>query len=91
MTIRWSTVQDVYSANVQEHWTRAQALGLDFPLDVFEQLCFDHHGDDAFGGVVRFVDWGLVKWEERRLSLNAAWAPVIWITSDAQIIEDWQR
>lgn len=35
MTIRWPTVQDVYSAEVQDHWTRSQGLGLDYPLDVF--------------------------------------------------------
>jgi hypothetical protein len=63
MTIRWSTVQGVYTADVQEHWTRSRSLGLDCPLDVFEQLFFDHHGDDDFAGVVRFVDW-----EERGLS-----------------------
>src|SRR5450631_966321 len=46
----------------------AQALGLNCPLDVFEDLFFDHHGDDDFAGVVRFVDWAVVEWEERQLS-----------------------
>jgi hypothetical protein len=32
------------------------STGLDCPLDVFEQLFFDHHGDDDFAGVVQFVD-----------------------------------
>lgn len=41
MTIRWSTVQGAYSAGLQDHWTRAQALGLNCPLDVFEQLFFN--------------------------------------------------
>jgi len=68
MTIRWSIVQRVYSADVHEHWTRSQALGLDCPLDVFEQLFFDHHDDDDFAGVVKFVDWVVVEWEERPLS-----------------------
>jgi hypothetical protein len=68
MTIRWSIVQGVYSADVHEHWTRSQALGLDYPLDVFEQLFFDHHGDDDFASLVRFVDWAAVEWEERQLS-----------------------
>ena len=40
MTTRWSDVQRVYSADLQDHWTRSQALGLDYPLDVFEQLFF---------------------------------------------------
>ena len=45
-----------------------QALGVNSPPDVFEQLFFDHHGDDDFAGVVRFVDWAVVEWEERLLS-----------------------
>ena len=68
MTIRWSDVQGVYSTDLQDHWTRSQSLGLDCPLDVFEQLFFDHHGDDEFAGVVRFIDWAAVEWQERALS-----------------------
>lgn len=68
MAIRWSAVHGVHLADVQEHWTRSQALGLDCPLDVFEQLFFDHHGDGDFAPVVRFVDWAAVEWEERALS-----------------------
>jgi hypothetical protein len=68
MTIRWTDVQGVYSANFQEHWTRSQTLGLDCPLDVFEQLFFDHYGDDDFASILRFVDWAVVEWEERALS-----------------------
>jgi hypothetical protein len=68
ITIRWSDVQRVYSAGLQEHWTRSQGLGLDCPPDVFEQLFFDHHGDDDFAGVVRFIDWAAVEWQERALS-----------------------
>jgi hypothetical protein len=63
MTIRWSAVQGVYTADVQEHWTRSQALGLKCPLDVF-----DHHSDDDFAAVVRFIEWAAVEWEERVLS-----------------------
>jgi hypothetical protein len=68
MPIRWSDVQGVYTADVQEHWTRSQALGLQCPLDLFEQIFFDHHGDDDFAGVVRFIEWANVAWEERQLS-----------------------
>jgi hypothetical protein len=68
MTIRWSAVQGVYSADVQEHWARSQSLGLNCPLDVFEQLFFDHHGNDDFASIMRFVDWAAVVWEERALS-----------------------
>jgi hypothetical protein len=68
MTIRWTAVQGAYTPDLQEHWTRAQALGIDCPLDVFEQLFFDHHGDEDFAGVVRFVDWAAVQCEQRSLS-----------------------
>ena len=68
MTMRWSVVQGEHSANVHEHWTRSQALGLDCPLDVFEQLFLDHHGDDDFASGMRFVDWASLEWEERALS-----------------------
>lgn len=68
MTIRWSDVQGVYSADAQDHRTRAQALGVNSPPDVFEQLFFDHRGDDDFAGAMRFVDWAAVEWEERPLS-----------------------
>jgi hypothetical protein len=68
MTIRWSTVQGAYSADLQDHWTRAQALGLNRPLDVFEQLFFDHHVDDDYAAVVRFIEWADVVWAERQLS-----------------------
>jgi hypothetical protein len=67
MTIRWSTVQGAYSADLQDHWTRAQALGLNCPLDVFEQLFFDHHVDDDYAAVVRFIEWVDVVWAERQV------------------------
>jgi hypothetical protein len=56
MTIRWSDVQGVYSADLQEHSSRSQTRGLPCPIDVFEQLFFDHHGDDDFADLVRFID-----------------------------------
>jgi hypothetical protein len=68
MTIRLSAVQGVHSADIQEHWARAQALGLDCPLDVFEQLFFDHHGDGDYAAVVRFIEWADVAWRQRQLS-----------------------
>lgn len=49
MTIRWSDVQSVYSADLQEHWARSQALGLQCPIDDFADL-------------LRFVDWGVLTW-----------------------------
>ena len=68
MTIRWSDVQGVYSADLQDHLTRSQALDLDCPLDFFEQLFLDHLTDDDFAGVVRFIEWADVRWEERQPS-----------------------
>ena len=68
MTIRWTAIEQQFALDVADHLARAQALGLDCPLDVFEQLFFDRHGDDHFAGVVRFVDWAVVEWEERQLS-----------------------
>jgi hypothetical protein len=38
------------------------------PLDVFEQLFHEHHGDEYFAGVVRFIDWANVEWEDIALS-----------------------
>ncbi len=71
MTIRWSDVQGVYSADFQEYWTRSQALGLNCPLDVFEQLFYDQHDNADFATVLRFVDWSVVAWEEGELSAVA--------------------
>ena len=58
----------MYSADFQDQWSRSQGLGLECPIDVFEQLFFDHHGDDVFASLLRFVDWGIVTWEDRQLS-----------------------
>jgi hypothetical protein len=68
MTIRWSVVQEFFVSEAAEHWKWAQSFGLDCPWDVFEQLFHDHHGNEVFASVVRFVDWKNVTWEERKLS-----------------------
>lgn len=68
MTIAWSAVQNQYAMDGTEYWARAQALGLRCPFDIFEQLFFDHHGDDDFAAVVRFIDWSTITWEEVQLS-----------------------
>jgi len=68
MTISWSAVQNTNVPDAAEHLGRAQALGLDCPLDVFEQLFHDHTGDEDFAGVLRFIDWANVQWEEAELS-----------------------
>jgi hypothetical protein len=68
MTISWAAVQDQYAPDAADHFARVQALGLDCPADVFEQLFHDHHGDEDFAAVVRFIDWEIVGWEETALS-----------------------
>ncbi len=68
MAISWTAIERQFALDVADHRTRSQTLGLDCPLDVFEQLFHDHHGDDDFAGMVRFVDWAVVEWEERQLS-----------------------
>jgi hypothetical protein len=68
MTIRWSDVQGVYSAGLQDNWTRSQALGLNCPPDVFDQLFHDQHDNADLATVLRFVDWSAVGWEEGELS-----------------------
>jgi hypothetical protein len=68
MTITWTAIQNQYAANAADHFDRAQPLGLDCPADVFEQLFHDHHGDEDFAAVVRFIDWANVGWEETALS-----------------------
>jgi hypothetical protein len=68
MTITWTAIQKEYVANAADHLDRAQPLGLECPADVFEQLFHDHHGDEDFAAVVRFIDWANVEWEETALS-----------------------
>jgi len=50
------------------HWQRASEAGLSCPMDVFEQLFFDHHDDADFANVVRVIDWHGVEWAETDLS-----------------------
>lgn len=68
MTIRWTAIQNQYAPLAADHLSRAQALGLTCPLDVVEQLFHDHHCDEDFADVVRFIDCGNVAWEETTLS-----------------------
>jgi len=68
MRLTWSAIQETYSPDVSAHVTRAQALGLNCPQDVFEQLFHDQHDNDLLAGIVRLVDWGVVAWETGELS-----------------------
>jgi hypothetical protein len=68
VSLNWVDIQDAYDADLAEHAARTQALGLDCPLDVFEQLFHDHHDDAEIGRLLRFVDWVESSWEEGALS-----------------------
>jgi hypothetical protein len=41
MPITWLNIEKQFASDIAEHLARAQALGLDCPLDVFEQLFHD--------------------------------------------------
>jgi hypothetical protein len=71
MAISWSSIEEQFSADAAAHWASAQEFGLDCPFDVFEQLFHDHSGDEPFAGVVQFVDWASVQWEDTELSVLA--------------------
>jgi hypothetical protein len=68
MTITWASIQNQFADSAADHLSRAQPLGLECPLDVFEQLFHEHHGDEDFASIVRFIDWANVGWEEMTLS-----------------------
>ncbi|HEY6457801.1 MAG TPA: hypothetical protein VIY90_21205 [Steroidobacteraceae bacterium] len=53
MAITWSTLEKQFAPDVADHWARAQPLGLDCSLDVFEQLFNDHRGDETFANGVQ--------------------------------------
>ncbi|MDP9087402.1 MAG: hypothetical protein M3O26_01480 [Pseudomonadota bacterium] len=68
MSLTWNAVQKAYSLDATEYFARAQALGLQCPLDVFEQLFVNHHDDAAFSTMLGRIDWSTVEWSEKRLS-----------------------
>jgi hypothetical protein len=62
--LTWTAIRGAYVPNLAEHLARAQALGLDCSLDVFEQFCHEGHDDAELAAILRFVDWSAVRWEE---------------------------
>jgi hypothetical protein len=68
MPLTWNAVQNVYSPDSTEYFARAQDLGFQCPLDVFEQLFINHHDDAEFTKLVRFIDWSAIERSEKRLS-----------------------
>ena len=71
MALTWNAVQEVYSPDPVEFLAQAEGLGLQWPLDVFEQLFIDHHDDEEFAELVRFIDWTTIEWSEKLLSAMA--------------------
>jgi hypothetical protein len=68
VSITWNAIQAVNAPEPTDHLSRAEALGLVCPPDVFEQLFYDHHNDGAMAQLLRFVDWSKVSWREEVLS-----------------------
>jgi hypothetical protein len=69
MPISWSAIQALHEPELERHWVRCRdELGLDCPLEVFEELFFEHHGDEDFGTMYRAADWSAVVWTELELS-----------------------
>jgi len=66
--LSWNAIQTSYDTDLAEHQRHAQALGLDCPDEVFEQLFHDAHQDGQLAELLRFVDWKAVTWEEGALS-----------------------
>lgn len=66
--MRWAAIQALYDAEAIRHRAMVAAAGLEIPLDVFEQLFHDHHGDEVFEPVVRNVDWARVEWTDTSLT-----------------------
>jgi len=68
MRVNWSTVPAAYAPILATHWRACQALGLDCPLEVFEELFYEHHDDADSEEVCRGIDWARVTWDEVELS-----------------------
>jgi len=69
MPISWSAIQALHEPDLDRHWVRCrEELDLDCPVEVFEELFFEHHGDAEFGTLYRAVDWSAVAWTETELS-----------------------
>lgn len=66
--MRWAAIQALFDPDTFRHRASVTAAGLHVPLDVFEQLFHDHHGDEAFEPLVRAVDWARVEWAEAQLA-----------------------
>jgi hypothetical protein len=63
--VQWQWIQALYDPHPVRHHAAASAGadGLLIPLEVFEQVFHDHHGDEEFEARVRDVDWTPVGWD----------------------------
>jgi hypothetical protein len=68
MALTWPDLQNKFHGNAQAHWNLCESFGLACPFDVFEQLFFDHHGDEDFASLLGEVDFSRVVWRERTMS-----------------------
>lgn len=67
--VSWRSIQALHALELESHWVRCRdELALDCPLEVFEELFFEHHGDAEFGALYRAVDWSAVAWTETELT-----------------------
>jgi hypothetical protein len=66
--LTWNSLQAAFKADPSEYAMRAEATGLSCPQDVFEQLFQEQHDSKPLADILRFVDWGGVRWEEGDLS-----------------------
>lgn len=63
--MQWQSIQALYDPDSVRHHAAASAGedGLVIPLEVFEQVFHDHHGDSEFEARVRDVDWTPITWD----------------------------
>ena len=79
--LSWATLGDLYAQELAEHWRRAEALGLDCPEDVFEQLFHEYHDDSRLAelmrlsGLVRLIFIGSVRRSNVAAAAGRQYAP----------------
>jgi len=66
--LSWVKIQNGYADESAEHPARTRMVGLEWPVEVFEQLFHNAHHDGEPAEYLRFVDWKAVRWEEGELS-----------------------
>lgn len=68
MSLQWQKIQGLYDEDATQHWERAQAIGVDCPFDVFEQLFWEQHGNVNCDDLYRSINWSEVVWGPLSLS-----------------------